>query len=102
MMPPVNLGGFKILKGLTRFSIMLHEGEDCSPVDLLRAIAGKEINLLCLTYVRASQYWVLNLLVGSEQGHRTSLVIEEHAGKAFISAADSSILSIFPHKNNAM
>ena len=100
MTSPLKLGGFKILKGLTRFSIILQEREDCSPVELLGAIAGQGINLPYLNYVRASQCWALNILVGSEQDSRTSLVIEEHAGKKFISSTENCIISIFPHKNN--
>ncbi|MFC1533881.1 hypothetical protein ACFL7M_11015 [Thermodesulfobacteriota bacterium] len=100
MNSPARLGGFKILKGMAGFSLLLPQVPDNLPILFCRSIADKKINLPYITCVRVDQAWSLNITVDTDNGLRTSLLIEENSGKLFDQASESGILSIFPHNKN--
>jgi len=100
MTPSIRLGGFKVLKGMARFSIVLPKGPKYSPAQFCRLIADKKINLAYFTCVHAEHSWGMNIMVDAVHGLRISLLIEENFGKVFSHASDSAILSLFPHKKN--
>ncbi len=94
------LGGFKILRDMARFSLVLPgEGKNL-PADLFRAIALKKINLPYLTLIRSGRFWSLNLTVDSVHGLKTSLLIRENLGDSFNRSSEIAILSIFPHNRD--
>jgi len=97
---PIKLGGFKTLKGMAKFSLVIPEKSNLTPALLLKSVTGKKINLPYLTCVHGKEYWGLNMLVESDRGLSLSLLIEEITGKPFKQTSSCSILSIFPHKKD--
>ncbi|MFC1839208.1 hypothetical protein ACFL1N_06500 [Thermodesulfobacteriota bacterium] len=97
---PIKLGGFKTLKGMTKFSLVLPEKKDLTPALLLESIAKKQINFPYLTCVHTNGYWGLNMLVESDRGLLLSLLIEEAFGKSCDHTSACAILSIFPHQKD--
>lgn len=100
MSSTVRLGGFKVLKGMAGFSLLLPEVPHNLPASFFRSIAGKRINLPFVTCTCADHAWGLDITVDPGNGLRTSLLIEETPGRLYDRASDNSILSVFPHKNN--
>jgi len=100
MTPSTRLGGFKILKGMARFSLVLPERTKNLPARFCRAIAEKEINLPYFTCLNNRNAWRVNILVDAAHGLRVSLLINENFTEIFNQASESAILSIFPHKKN--
>ena len=100
MTPSKRLGGFKILRGMARFSLALPEGGKNLPAELFRAIALKKINLPYITLIRSGRFWGLNITVDSVHGLKTSLLIRENLGESFNRSSEIAILSIFPHNRD--
>ena len=97
---PIKLGGFKTLKGVAKFSLVIPEKSNITPTLLLESVTRKKINLPYLTCVHTMGYWGLNMLVESDRGLPLSLLIEEVSGKPCKQTSPCSILSIFPHKKD--
>ena len=97
---PIKLGGFKILKGMARFSLVIPEESALTPALFLKSVAQKKINLPYLTCVHSNGYWGINMLLESDKGLMLSLLIEEIAGKSCDLTSEFAVLSIFPHKND--
>jgi len=97
---PIKLGGFKTLKGMAKFSLVIQEKSNLTPALLLESVMRKKINFPYLTCVHANGYWGLNMLVESDRGLPLSLLIEEASGKPCDHTSSCSILSIFPHKKD--
>ncbi len=100
MTSSMKLGGFKILKGLAQFSLILPRGSKDLPAKLCRGIAQKKINLPYFTCIRTGDLWCLCMMVEMVDGLRISLLIEEHFGNIFNHAPESVVLSLFPHQKN--
>jgi aspartokinase len=100
MTPQARLGGFKILKDVVRISIISPKPSVEFPAQLFQVIAGAKINLPYVTAVNDGHTWGLNIMVESAHAARTSQVIEQKFGKISTNAAESAILSIFPHKSD--
>jgi aspartokinase len=100
MTPQARLGGFKILKDVVRISIISPTQTKDFPAQLLQTIAEAKINLPYITVVNDGRSWRLNIMVDSVHSARTSHLIEEAFGKIFTNAAESVILSIFPHRSD--
>ena len=97
---PLKLGGFKILKDMAGFCLILPETPDSLPAAFCRLIAEKKINLPYITCIRKDRAWDMHILVDAHDGLRTSLAIQENFGETCNTQSKSAILSIFPHKNN--
>ena len=100
MTPQARLGGFKILKDVVRISIISPAQTEDFPGQLLQTIAEAKINLPYITVVNDGRSWRLNIMVDSVHGARTSHLIEQEFGEIFTNAAESVILSIFPHRSD--
>ena len=100
MTPQARLGGFKILKDVVRISIISPTQTEDFPAQLLQTIAEAKINLPYITVINDGRSWRLNIMVDSVHGARTSHLIEQEFGKIFTNAAESVILSIFPHRSD--
>ena len=100
MTAPERLGGFKILKEVTRISMVLPEDSGFSPLLVCRAVAEKKINLPYFTSVYDGEGWGLNLIVEARDEGGICRVLEEKFGKIFDFTPKSAVLSIFPHKKN--
>jgi aspartokinase len=92
------LGGFKILKNVTRISIV-SEGKGF-PQELFRSIAEEKINLPYVTLVSEERFWGLNLVAEAADEDRLCRLLEAAHGKIFAVTPRSAILSIFPHRRN--
>lgn len=100
MTPSIRLGGFKILKGMARFAMVIPDGSGQSPPILLNAVKSKKINLPYFTCIHSGGYWGLNMLVEAAQGLKMSLIIEEVIGSSCTHTSECAVLSIFPHKKD--
>jgi aspartokinase len=92
------LGGFKILKNVTRISV-LSEGKGF-PEELFRTIAEEKINLPYVTLVSEERFWGLNIVAEAADEEKTCRLIKEKYGKIFSVAPRSAVLSVFPHRRN--
>lgn len=100
MTSSTRLGGFKVLKGMAGFSLVLPETSKYSPAQFCYQLARKNINLPYITCMHYDGIWGMNLMVDNVHGLRVSLLIEENIGKTFKYSSESVILSVFPHKSN--
>ena len=92
------LGGFKILKNVTRISIV-SEGKGF-PEELFRTIAEEKINLPYVTLVSEERFSGLNIVAEAADEEKICRLIEERYGKIFGVAPRSAVLSVFPHRRN--
>jgi hypothetical protein len=102
MTEAIRLGGFKVLKGVARFSLIIPEKSGITPALLLRSIAERKINLPYLTCFHRNGHWGLNLLVETGKGLQASLIIEEVIGKPCEHTSECVVFSIFPHKKDPL
>ena len=100
MSNPTKLGGFKILKDMAGFSLILPIGPESPVVKFCRLLAERKINLPYFTLIKNKQTWGLNSTVVSNEGLRVSLIINENFDESFQQISDMAILSVFPHKKN--
>ncbi|MGD8230238.1 MAG: hypothetical protein PVI20_20870 [Desulfobacteraceae bacterium] len=94
------LGGFKVLKDVVRISIISPKLSAEFPAQLFQVIAEAKINLPYVTAVTDGPTWGLNIMVESTQAVKTSQLIDQKFGKIWTNAAESAVLSIFPHKSD--
>jgi aspartokinase len=92
------LGGFKILKNVTRIAIV-SEGNGF-PEDLFLTIAEEKINLPYVTLVSEERFWGLNIVSEAADEEKVCRLITEKYGKIFSLAPRSAVLSVFPHRRN--
>jgi aspartokinase len=92
------LGGFKILKNVTRISIV-SDGKGF-PKDLFGRIATERINLPYATLVSEGPCWGLNIVMEAVDEEKTCRLIMETYGKIFTVSSKSAVLSVFPHRRN--
>jgi aspartokinase len=100
MSNPTKLGGFKILKDMAGFSLILPIGSENPVVKFCWSLTERKINLPYFTLIKNRQTWGLNSTVASNEGLRVSLIIDENFGQSFQQISDITILSVFPHKKN--
>jgi aspartokinase len=92
------LGGFKILKNVSRISIVA-EGRGF-PEDLFRRIAEERVNLPYATLVSEGSYWGLNIVVEAVDEEKVRRLLMETSGPVFTVISRSAVLSLFPHRRN--
>lgn len=92
------LGGFKILKNVSRISVV-SEGKRF-PEDLFQRIAEEKINLSYTTLVSEGDSWGINIVVEAADEEKIRLLLTEHYGSIFSVAPRSAVLSVFPHRRN--
>jgi aspartokinase len=92
------LGGFKILKNVTRIAIV--SGGKGFPGDLFQTIAEAKINVPYATLVSEERFWGLNIVVEAADEERLCRLILKKYGKIFTAAPRSAVLSVFPHRRN--
>jgi aspartokinase len=92
------LGGFKILKNVTRIAVV-SEGNGF-PGDLFRTIAEEKINLPYVTLVSEERFWGLNIVAEAADEERICRLIREKYGTIFSVVPRSAVLSVFPHRRN--
>jgi aspartokinase len=92
------LGGFKLLKDVTRISLV-SKGRTF-PGALFRKVADQQINLPYVTLVSEGESWGLNLVVEAAEEEALCRLIVENYGKIFTVAPRSAVLSVFPHRRN--
>jgi aspartokinase len=92
------LGGFKILKNVTRIAIV-SEGNGF-PRDLFRTIAEEKVNLPYVTLVSEERFWGLNIVAEAPDEEKVCRLIREKYGPIFSVAPRSAVLSVFPHRRN--
>jgi aspartokinase len=92
------LGGFKILKNVTRIAIV--SGGNGFPGDLFHTIAEAKINLPYATLVSEEGFWGLNIVVEAADEEKLCRLILKKYGEIFSAAPRSAVLSVFPHRRN--
>jgi aspartokinase len=92
------LGGFKILKNVTRIAVV-SEGNGF-PEELFRTIAEEKINLPYATLVSEERFWGLNLVAEAADEEKICRLLREKYGKIFTVTSRSAVLSVFPHRRN--
>lgn len=92
------LGGFKILKNLTRISIV-YEGKGF-PEELFRTIAEEKVNLPYVTLIAEERFWGVNLVVEATDAEKISDLLKQKYGTIFSVTPRSAVLSVFPHRRN--
>jgi len=100
MTAPERLGGFKILKEVTRISMVLSEDSGLSPLAVCRSLAEEKINLPYFTSVFDEMGWGMNLIVEGRDEAEISRILKARFGNPFVSTPRSAVLSIFPHRKN--
>jgi aspartokinase len=94
------LGGFKVLKGLTRFSVIYTLEGHRSDALLYRRLSEKRINLPFLVLENQGGSGGLQMVVETPDALRTSLTLEEISVQANHASGKKAILSLFPHRND--
>lgn len=92
------LGGFKILKNVSRISVA-KDGKGF-PEALFRKIAEQRINLPYATVVAEGACWGLNIVVEAADQEILCRTILENFGDVFTVSPRSAVLSVFPHRRN--
>jgi len=92
------LGGFKILKNVTRLSLVSKGGS--FPGEFFRKVAEEKINLPYATLVAEGDFWGINLVVEAVDEERLSRLVLDRYGRIFIPHSGSAVLSVFPHRRN--
>lgn len=100
MTSSARLGGFKILKNVTRISVVSPKDAADFPVRFCRLLSGDKINLPYFTAVFDGETWGLHIVVEAHDEERVFRLIKERCGEAFAYHSGSAVLSIFPHKRN--
>jgi aspartokinase len=92
------LGGFKILKEVTRIAVV-SEGKGF-PDELFRSLAEEKINLPYVTLVSEDRSWGLNIVTEAADEGKACRLLQEKYGNIFAVAPRSAVLSVFPHRRN--
>lgn len=99
---PIRLGGFKIMKGMTRFSLVIEGESGITPALFLKSAAEKKINFPYLACMYEKDYWAITMLVESDKGLLLSGIIEDIPGRTCHHTSQCAVLSIFPHKKDPL
>jgi len=95
---PEKLGGFKVLKDVTRMSLVSpHEARDF-PLQVFRSLANSAINIPYATCLLDGHAWGLSIVVESSDAVRASKALEAASQTAMAMQAGGAILSVFPHR----
>ena len=100
MTPIPRLGGFRVLNGVDKVSVITSENAAPSPAELLRVLSEARINLAYLTYIHQASTWGLNIAVEPEGQNEVAGAVKSYPGLAFSVSPARAILSIFPHKKS--
>lgn len=97
---PEKLGGFKVLKDVTRIVAALPREADDLPLRVFRALADRKINLPYATCVSCDHFWGLTIMVEDGNAVGTATALEAVLTKSPALHHGGAILSIFPHRKN--
>jgi aspartokinase len=100
MASSLRLGGFKVLKDVSLFSLISPEDGENFPARLFQAIAAKRINLPYISAVNNGRSWGIHMTVDAVNRSATSQLIDQESGGISNSTFESAILSLFPHRSN--
>ena len=96
------LGGFKILKGVSRFSLALPGRGAGTPAGFFRVFAARRINLPYIAMIRMIRHgraWCLNAMVEEHDTQRATRALWEAFGIS-VDKARCGVLSLFPHRSD--
>ena len=94
------LGGFKILRDVTRIAFVLSDETRHSPARFFRIIDDEKINLPYVICIRDWKSWGLNMMVDAGDESRVAELAEASFGKKSAIIPKSAVLSIFPHRKD--
>jgi len=97
---PEKLGGFKVLKEVTRILLVSPGESGVLPLRLFRALADQKINLPYATCVSDDRAWGLTLAVDAVNAVGTSAALVTAISERPALQYGGAILSIFPHRKN--
>jgi aspartokinase len=97
---PEKLGGFKVLKDVTRIVLASPKGAGDFPLRIFRLLSDQKINLPYATCVSDGPAWGLTIVVEASDAVRTSAALEAALSNRPVLQPGSAILSIFPHRKN--
>jgi len=97
---PEKLGGFKVLKDVTRIVVASPREADDFPLRVFRALADQKINLPYATCISDEHVWGITIVVEAVDAVRTSAALEAAITKRPTLHPKGAILSIFPHRKN--
>ncbi len=96
---PPRLGGFKILKGVDLFTMVVPKSLGFFPGKLCHRVAEEGINIPYLTCVHDGANWGLALMVESGEAEWISELVRYYfAGIRVAARPNQTILSVFPHR----
>ena len=96
---PPRLGGFKILKGVDLFTMVVPKARGFFPGKLCHRVAEEGINIPYLTCVYDGANWGLALMVDSGEAEGISELVRYYfAGIRVAARHNQTILSVFPHR----
>jgi len=95
---PEKLGGFKVLKDVTRISLVAPRGAGDFPCQVFRALADAAINIPYATCVLDGHVWGLNIVVEACDAIRASKALDPGSQSVPNMQPSRAILSIFPHR----
>ena len=96
---PPRLGGFKILKGVDLFTMVVPKARGFFPGKLCRRVAEEGINIPYLTCVHDEVNWGLALMVDAGEAEGISELIRyDFPGIRVAAKSSQTILSVFPHR----
>jgi len=101
VMPPSKLGGFKALKDVSVFSLVLRPGENSYPAQVFEIISDQRINLPYVTCLCHESFRRILFTVSSEDHDRIARLLKgEVSFQDFTGVPGAVILSLFPHRND--
>lgn len=100
MPPPEKLGGFKVLKEISRISLVSPQGARDFPVRVFRGLARAAINIPYAACILDGGAWGLTIAVGTGDAERAAREIEAASRDRGVLRSEAAILSIFPHRKN--
>ena len=97
---PLRLGGFKILKGLDGTSIGCNSNENQPFLLLLQELSREKINLPYLTLSHGPDGAAFHFLAETGDSPRISDLLNVLSPCTSHHLGDTTVLSVFPHRNN--
>lgn len=94
------LGGFKVLKGVSGFSIVYPKESHYHLEPLSRDLAQKKINIPLFISESQGRSGGLQMVVETQKAGETSCALRTLAAKRSSETARRAVLSLFPHRND--
>ncbi|MBW2029514.1 MAG: hypothetical protein JRH06_13045 [Deltaproteobacteria bacterium] len=100
-MPSSKLGGFKVLRDVSVFSVAVPRDGDSYPPQVLDVISDQQINLPYVSCLATDSCWQILFAVPSGEQDRVGQIIRESVpGEGLVSIASCVVLSLFPHRSD--